>query len=416
MEYPNGDVVRWKYEPKRDLLTLVSNATHSTYCYTYDIAGRRVSKNDELYGYNVRNELILATNILTGTEFAYCYDDIGNRLWSREFGTNTTYTVNSLNQYTNIVRSGIAQYSVFDADGNQTDVTTGSGRWIVEYNGENRPVMWTRHADGTVIEMSYDHKGRRVCSSTDTFVYDKYLNIGYSIWDPTEPVATRPLLRRAGLSQVYYFHDENKNVVDVIGNNSLHYDYAPFGMIINFVNDNDNPWCFSSEFNDAHLELVYYNYRKYSCLHGRWMTRDPMLSWMDVSNFNSGRISDEDNLKWFPLLSYGFLRNAPTQSADYLGLLDVICTCIEAPAPIGTGIGPAIGGRKCNMMSQLEILTFDRQFPCMAAKRFDYVDAVECFCAGRVCSTRVSYMCVDGGFKLFQWLVISSEVSGCGSK
>ena len=107
--YPNGDVVRWEYDPKRDLLTLVSNSTHSTYRYTYDAAGRRISKNDEQYGYNDRNELILATNIVTGVEFAYCYDDIGNRLWSREFGTNTTYAANNLNQYTEIVRGGVTE-------------------------------------------------------------------------------------------------------------------------------------------------------------------------------------------------------------------------------------------------------------------------------------------------------------------
>ena len=39
-----------EYEPKRDLLTLVSNATHSTYRYTYDAAGRRTFENDEDYG------------------------------------------------------------------------------------------------------------------------------------------------------------------------------------------------------------------------------------------------------------------------------------------------------------------------------------------------------------------------------
>ena len=31
----------------------------------------------------------------------------------------------------------------YDADGNQTLVTTSTGAWQVEYNGENRPVRWT---------------------------------------------------------------------------------------------------------------------------------------------------------------------------------------------------------------------------------------------------------------------------------
>ena len=34
------------------------------------------------------------------TEYAYQYDDIGNRVASTDLGTNRTYTANFLNQYT----------------------------------------------------------------------------------------------------------------------------------------------------------------------------------------------------------------------------------------------------------------------------------------------------------------------------
>ena len=62
-----------------------------------------------------------------------------------------------------------AEHPAFDADGNQTDIVTGTGRWLVEYNGENRSVRWTRPADGTILEMSYDSRGRRVRFNADTF-------------------------------------------------------------------------------------------------------------------------------------------------------------------------------------------------------------------------------------------------------
>ena len=64
------------------------------------------------YGYNVRNELISAAKSVEGddhgapqsptstTEYAYQYDDIGNRISSFDLGTNRTYTANNLNQYT----------------------------------------------------------------------------------------------------------------------------------------------------------------------------------------------------------------------------------------------------------------------------------------------------------------------------
>ena len=90
-------------------MRLIAFSTNGVFAesYAYDALGRRVSKNDERYGYNVRGELVLATNVVDGTVFAYAYDDIGNRLWSREFGTNATYAANCLNQYTNIVRGGV---------------------------------------------------------------------------------------------------------------------------------------------------------------------------------------------------------------------------------------------------------------------------------------------------------------------
>ena len=82
----------------------------SQYDYTYDAAGRRIeiarfgsvmseSRTDS-YGYNIRNELTSASK-LGGTmpEYAYQYDDIGNRITSTDLGTNRTYIANNLNQY-----------------------------------------------------------------------------------------------------------------------------------------------------------------------------------------------------------------------------------------------------------------------------------------------------------------------------
>ena len=280
LRYPNGATVEWEYEPHRDLVTLVSNDVYSSYRYEYDAAGRRVAKNDERYEYNVRGELVLATNVVTGAEFAYCYDDIGNRQWSREFGTNCTYVANELNQYTNIVRGGVHELSAFDLDGNQTNVVTATGEWAVEYNGENRPVLWRRKSDGATIRMSYDRMGRRVRKNDETFVYDGYLNISQTIWDPTEPVATRPLVWRGTGGNAFYFHDGNKNVADFVSVSSAstarHYDYAPFGESIGDASVDGSGWQFSSEYVDYGIGLTYYNYRHYCARNGTWLCRDPI--------------------------------------------------------------------------------------------------------------------------------------------
>ena len=283
LTYPNDAVVTWTYEPHRNLLTTVTNATYSTYVYTNDLLGRRTSKNDEQYGYNVRDELISADNV------SYAYDDIGNRTTAE----GKTYTANNLNQYI-AIDDFAPQY---DDDGNQTLIKTETGIWSVVYNAENRPVRW--QSGDTVITMAFDRMGRRVEMRTvkdgeetlQRFVYGNYLciqqlrgaeNALYHsyIWDPTEPIATRPLIFRPASGVLsYYFHDGNKNVSDLVDTqgNIVHYAYTPFGSSTTSASS-ENPFRFSSEVHDDTLALVYYNYRHYNPQNGRWITRDPLTS------------------------------------------------------------------------------------------------------------------------------------------
>ena len=58
------------------------------------------------------------------------------------------------------------------------------------------------------------------------------------IWDPSEPVATRPLWmqRVSGTYNFFYFHDGNKNVSELVSYQAArgvpaHYEYAPFGAV-----------------------------------------------------------------------------------------------------------------------------------------------------------------------------------------
>ena len=143
----------------------------------------------------------------------------------------------------------------YDADGNQTKVLTATGEWAVEYNAENRPIRWTQ--GNTVVTMGYDRLGRRVfykeMEGNRQVTYTKFLYNGYLcvqqlfsnspwnvykefIWDPTEPVATRPLCFRQNAKRAtFLLHDGNKNVTDVVtvgpfNEPVAHYDYAPFAL------------------------------------------------------------------------------------------------------------------------------------------------------------------------------------------
>ena len=334
----------------------------SQYDYTTDAAGRRTEiarsgtamteARADAYGYNARNELISAARqggpgSVPADEYAYQYDDIGNRITSTDLGTNRTYTANFLNQYTLISNlcdsvtlcdDFVPQY---DLDGNQTLVKTSTGVWQVSYNGENRPVSWT--CGTTNIVMAYDRMGRRVLSretvggavtdSNFSFVYDGYLCIQrlnattrnvklIFTWDPLEKVATRPLMvEKPGKYKMHVTHDGNKNVSELVffsGGSGIaaHYEYAPFGAVTASTRSTSvtaydfrtyNPFRFSSEYADDALGLVYYNYRHYNPLDGRWTSRDP--------------IEEEGGINLMC-----FCHNAMTSIADSLGcgLLDYL--------------------------------------------------------------------------------------------
>jgi len=207
-------------------------------------------------------------------------------------------------------------------------VKTSTGIWHVAYNAENRPVVWS---NGTaVVTMDYDRMGRRVgyksisggqTNAYSKFVYDEYLCVqrldGFTgeveqeyVWDPTETVATRPLTWNLPASNrtFHYFHDGNKNVSDVIdasdGSLAAHYDYAPFGAVTTATGPmaDANPYRFSSEYHDTALGCVYYNYRHYNPLDGRWMSRDP--------------IGEKGSVNIFC-----FLDNRSIEETDFLGFI-----------------------------------------------------------------------------------------------
>ena len=201
---------------------------------------------------------------------------------------------------------------------NQTLIKTSTGVWSVTYNAENRPVRWER--GNTIVTMDFDRMGRRVFYKEEVagevvthhkFVYDNYLcvqkldalnnnsQMNLFVWDPTEPIATRPLfmLSNPGSYKFFYTFDGNKNVSELVHFESrngiaAHYDYAPFGTVTRAVNTSaisarnftaENPFRFSSEYHDDTLGLVYYNYRHYNPIDGRWCGRDPIE---DVNNLN----------------------------------------------------------------------------------------------------------------------------------
>ena len=328
LSYPNGLTASWSYEANNQLLQVCyafPTNVISQYDYTYDAAGRRVScgksgsafaQSDTLsYGYNEKSELTNAVaSVDSDYRYSYAFDDIGNRETSSERGTNSVYAANQLNQYTAV--DGFTPQ--FDDDGNQTLVKTATGIWSVTYNGENRPVLWTLVDSSTpnsstppFISMSYDRQGRRVTKNDQRFVYDGYLQIADNngnvyIWDPTEPIATRPLAWNRNGAVSHYTHDGNKNVSEVIAENggvAAQYEYTPFGAVavLRGASSAANPWRFSCEYAEDDTATVYYNYRHYEPMSGRWLSRDyvdEIALYLYCGNFTAGSFDLLGNLSY----------------------------------------------------------------------------------------------------------------------
>ena len=306
---PNNMTLTQSYEATRDLLTGMAYHRGSTLVaqreYTYDILGRPTARNtarngqtvNDTFAHNTRSELVEAQ--VNGTDYEYTYDNIGNRQQATEGNDVTLYDANALNQYTSISENGGAAFvPQFDVDGNQTLIKTDTGIWSAVYNAENRPVTFTNSDSSTVVECAYDSMGRRaykkVTVNGNVTLHQRYIYRGYLqiacidltrshhpvmwlvTWDPTQPVATRPLAIRINGTWYTYGWDLTKNICELYsteGRMSTNYTYSPFGKVTT-TGSLTQPIQWSSEMWDSELGLVYYNWRYYNFHHGRWCSRD----------------------------------------------------------------------------------------------------------------------------------------------
>ena len=273
--------------------------------YTYDTLGRPTARHTarqgrvviDTFAHNSRSELVDAQ--VNGKGYEYAYDNIGNREFALEDGKASMYEANELNQYTAIAENGAAAFvPMFDADGNQTLIKTETGIWSTVYNAENRPVSFSNSESNTVVECAYDSQGRRAYKKVTVngsvtlhqrYIYRGYLQIAaldltrtahpalwYITWDPTQPVATRPLAIQINGTWYTYGWDLTKNICELYsteGRISTSYTYSPFGQVIT-SGDVTQPIQWSSEVWDGELGLVYYNWRFYNKMYGRWHQLD----------------------------------------------------------------------------------------------------------------------------------------------
>ena len=332
---PDGIVRELSYEQRRDLLSGIDCRLGETVLVSRtqrcDALERPVTRtqrrgtepaHSDSFSYNGRNELTGAA--LGAAPYGYSYDNIGNRKTAQEPAQELAYAANGLNQYTGIEESGEAPFvPTYDASGNQTLIKTSTGVWTVVYNAANRAVSFTSRDGATVVECGYDYLGRRymkkvtqngTVASHERYLYRGYLQIAALdmldnrnvlrtlLWDPLEPVATRPLALVQDASLYCYGVDFNKNVSEVFdreGAVAAIYDYSPYGTATR-TGRLVQPVQWSGEMHDEEPALAYYNYRFYNPAEGRWINRDPIA---EQGGWNS----------------YSFVGNNPIDSFDING-------------------------------------------------------------------------------------------------
>lgn len=353
----------WTYQPDRDFLEMndhrnvQANSFMSRYTYSINELGQRTGITTAGGGYGTNfnwtwsydaDGQLTSANRAVGTahDRYYAYDGIGNRTQHRDGtatstgGTATTYTPNALNQYSSLT-GGIAKSPVHDDDGNLTSgvlpanlSVTGNYVW----DGENRLVE-AKSGTTTVGTYRYDYRGRRISKTvggnTTRFIYDGWnlvaeytsapaLLRGYT-WGldlsgtPQGAGGVGGLLRvkefAGSFAGVHYpLCDGNGNVTQVVtetNNNSTRIanreeiDYDPYGSELRMTGGYAAavPFRFSSKYFDAETGLLYYGYRYYDSVTGRWPSRDP--------------IEEEGGVNL-----YGFLDNHSLNAIDILGLAE----------------------------------------------------------------------------------------------
>ena len=332
---------------RKHLINAVSNSFDGvavcSAAYIHDILSRRTNiiytaqsgSNILSCTYNARSEV---TGVIIDTnDYAYSYDNIGNNLFTSLNSVTNAFTVNALNQYTEILYPVNPVNPVYDFDGNMVT----NGIWSFTYDAENR-LTAAYSNDILLASNTYDHKSRRIRKSVSSsasdhfFIYDSWNLIHETVANTNGPVASIEYVWGLDLSgsrqgaggvggllfekrngAIYIpCYDANGNITAYVDTNGTIRAYRQFDAFGNTIAkggdmvDTLHFW-YSTKYLDHDTGLYYYGYRYYSPMLQRWINRDPMGE------------GGSSNL-------YLAFRNAPVVMIDALGLCPVFVTEDEA--------------------------------------------------------------------------------------
>ena len=236
------------------------------------------------------------------------------------------------------------------------------GRWNYTWNGENRLVAMEAIAAAPAeaklkLEFAYDWQGRRIKktvapwnagtssydapTTTTKFVYDGWNLVAEVvngvierryIWGPdlsgslqgAGGVGGLVAMLPTGHNWQIAHSDANGNVTMLVdsktGAVTAEYEYGPFGEVVRSTGDlaDENPFRFSTKYEEVESGLLYYGYRFYDSGVGRWVNRDPIeninliLSKDPIIQFKENLFNSNDGVNKYDLVGL-------TESCDRCG-------------------------------------------------------------------------------------------------
>jgi len=307
----------------------------SEFTYTYDDVGNRLTmtkgQSTQTYGYD---DIYQLTSVTGAQSHSYDYDDVHNR----EEADGVSYSVNDLNQYTEV------DTFEFDYDSRGNLISDGVNTYSYDY--ENRLDSVFTATD--TVSYTYDPFGRRISKTTEGettyYVYDGDHVIAEYDGDGTQ---LREYLYGSRIDEVismldtdsstryFYFADglgSVSEVIDLLGVVKEKYEYSPYGKttVKNRYGQTlpetaiGNSYGFTGRRLDYETGLYHYRARTYSAGLGRFMQRDP-LGYVDGMNL------------------FAYVRNNPVNWVDSFGLSRSFGSCLKRCALDHYGLGDLLG-------------------------------------------------------------------------
>jgi RHS repeat-associated protein len=283
---PNGITTNYSYDSLSHLLSVLHQSGNTTLdgaSYTYEPAGNRTSKGNDLngitsnYTYDPLYELTQVTQGVSTTE-SYSYDAVGNRLSSSGV---PTYSYNPSNELTS---DSLGSYT-YDANGNTlSDAQGRSFTWNFE-SGLTQVV----NPGVETTTFRYDPFGRRIQKSgplgTTNYLYDGLNAIDeidgagniLARYTRTESVDETLSMSRSGTTS-YYQRDGLGSVTSLsssAGALANTYTYDSYGRLTSSTGTLVNPLQYTGREFDPETGIYYYRARYFDPSAGRFLSEDP---------------------------------------------------------------------------------------------------------------------------------------------